>query len=249
VRLAIALLKNSRGEIDVTVPVSGSLSNPEFSLGGVIWHAILNLLAKAATAPFSLLTSAFGSADAQELGYVEFASGSAKIAPDQEKKLETIAKALNDKPQVKLDVIGRVDPAADEPALRLAYVDRQVRREKIRDMSGSGESVDPSSIDVTKDEYAKYLQRVYKAADFKKERNFVGFTKSLPPEQMRELLAEHAPIDQLSLRTLAQDRAAAVQQWFDGKVDLARIYTVAPKLDADGIKDKGAATRVDFSLH
>ena len=248
VRLAIALLKNSRGEIDVNVPVSGSLSNPEFSIGGLIWRAILNLLAKAVTAPFSLLANAFGGANAEELGYVEFAPGSAKITPDQEKKLDTIAKALNQKPQVKLDVIGRVDPAADEPALRLAYVDRLVRREKIRDTAGNGASVDPSSIEVSKDEYEKYLRRVYKAADFKKERNFIGLTKSLPPEQMRELLAEHAPVDQQSLRALAQERAAAVQQWFDGKVEAARIYTVAPKLDASGIKDKGATTRVDFSL-
>ncbi|KAG0163440.1 hypothetical protein DFQ30_000176 [Apophysomyces sp. BC1015] len=72
VRLAIALLKNSRGEIDVNVPVSGSLSNPQFSLGGVIWRAILNLLTKAVTSPFALLTGAFSGEQAQELGYVDF---------------------------------------------------------------------------------------------------------------------------------------------------------------------------------
>ncbi len=60
VRFAISLLKNSRGEIDVNIPVSGSLANPEFSLGSVIWRAVLNLLEKAVTAPFSLLANAFG---------------------------------------------------------------------------------------------------------------------------------------------------------------------------------------------
>ncbi|KAF1029625.1 MAG: hypothetical protein GAK40_00392 [Burkholderia plantarii] len=77
VRLAIALLKNSRGEIDVNIPVSGSLSNPEFSVGGLIWHAVLNLLKKAVTAPFTLLASAFGG-QGEELGYVEFAPGGAR---------------------------------------------------------------------------------------------------------------------------------------------------------------------------
>jgi Domain of Unknown Function (DUF748) len=60
VKLAISLLKNSRGEIDVNIPVSGSRSNPEFSIGSVISHAVLNLITKAVTAPFTLLASAFG---------------------------------------------------------------------------------------------------------------------------------------------------------------------------------------------
>ncbi len=77
VRLAISLLKNSRGEIDVNLPVSGSLSNPEFSIGGLIWHAVLNLLEKAVTAPFSLIANAFGGSG-EELGYVEFEPGSAQ---------------------------------------------------------------------------------------------------------------------------------------------------------------------------
>ncbi|MCG1054902.1 hypothetical protein KQH49_08030 [Mycetohabitans sp. B5] len=71
----------------------------------------------------------------------------------------------------------------------------------------------------------------------------------MPAEQRRELLAGHASVGEQKLRALAQDRTAAVRQWFEGKVDAARIYTVAPKLDADGISDKGATTRVDFSLH
>ncbi|MCG1042768.1 hypothetical protein KQH60_09550 [Mycetohabitans sp. B8] len=146
-------------------------------------------------------------------------------------------------------MIGRVDPTADELAVRLAYVDQQVRRAKMRDVAGNGQSVVPSRIEVSRDEYEKYLAQVYKAADFKKERNFIGLAKSLPAEQMRELLAEHVPVDEQMLRALAQDRATAVRQWFEGKVDAARIYTVAPKLDADGISDKGATTRVDFSLH
>jgi hypothetical protein len=247
VKLAISLLKNSRGEIDVDIPVSGSLSNPEFSIGGLIWHAVLNLLQKAVTAPFSLLAHAFGG-NGEELGYVEFDAGSSVLSDTSQKKLDTIVKALTDKPSIRLDIIGRVDPAVDTPALRTAYVDRLVRQQKIKDTVGNGESVDPMTIKVDDKEYDKYLTKVYKDSDFKKPRNFVGLTKTLPDDEMKSALAEHAPVNDASLRDLAQRRAQAVQQYFEGKIDSGRVFIVAPKLDASGISDKGATTRVDFGL-
>ncbi len=247
VRLAISLLKNSRGEIDVNLPVSGSLSNPEFSIGGLIWHAVLNLLQKAVTAPFSLIANAFGG-NGEELGYVEFEPGSAQLTEADSKKLDTIVKALGSKPSIKMDLIGRVDPKIDEPALRMRYVDRLVKQQKIKDVVGNGQSVDLASVTVDPKEYDKYLTKAYKSADFKKPRNIVGLTKSLPDDDMKSALAANAPIDEASLRQLAQQRAQSVQQYLDGKIDSSRVFIVAPKLDADGIKDKGATTRVDFGL-
>ncbi|MBN3767222.1 DUF748 domain-containing protein [Burkholderia sp. Ac-20365] len=247
VKLAISLLKNSRGEIDVDIPVSGSLSNPEFSVGGLIWHAVLNLLQKAVTAPFSLIAHAFGGSG-EELGYVEFDAGSSTLSDASQKKLDTIVKVLNDKPSIRLDIIGRVDPAVDQPALRTVYVDRLVRQQKLKDVVGNGESVDPMTIKVDDKEYDKYLTRAYKDSDFKKPRNFVGLTKTLPDDEMKAALAEHAPVSDASLRDLAQQRAQAVQQYLEGKVDSSRVFIVAPKLDASGIDDKGATTRVDFGL-
>ncbi|PCE23580.1 AsmA family protein [Paraburkholderia acidicola] len=248
VRLAISLLKNSRGEIDVNIPVSGSLSNPEFSIGGLIWHAVLNLLEKAVTAPFSLIANAFGGGNSEELGYVEFDPGSAKLSDAATKKLDTIIKVLTEKSSIRIDLIGRVDPAADGPGLRTAYVDGLVKQLKIKDTVGKGESVDTSTVTVDPADYDKYLSKAYKAADFKKPHNFVGLTKSLPADEMKSAIAEHAPVNDASLRELAQQRAQAVQQYFEGKIDSSRVFIVAPKLDAQGIKDKGAATRVDFGL-
>ncbi|WP_042629095.1 DUF748 domain-containing protein [Burkholderia plantarii] len=247
VRLAISLLKNSRGEIDVNIPVSGSLSNPQFSVGGLIWHAVLNLLKKAVTAPFSLLASAFGGGG-EELGYVEFAPGLATLSDAAKQKLDTIAKLLAEKPSIRLDLTGRVDPARDEPGLREAYVERLVRQQKLKDVVGQGESVDPMTVKVAPDEVTTYLTRAYKTADFKKPRNLIGLQKTLPDAQMRQALEDHAPVDEASLRRLAQARAQAVREYLDGKVDASRMFVVAPKLDAKGIGDKGATTRVDFGL-
>ncbi|RKT99821.1 AsmA family protein [Burkholderia sp. Nafp2/4-1b] len=248
VKLAISLLKNTRGQIDVNLPVSGSLSNPEFSVGGLIWRAVLNLIAKAVTSPFSLLANAFGGSGGEELGYVEFAPGSYQLTDAQQQKLDTVVKMLTEKPSIRLDLIGRVDPAVDTPGLRDAYVDRLVRQQKLKDVIGQGESVDPMSVKVEPAEYSKYLTRAYKAADFKKPRNLVGLQKTLPDADMKQALAEHAPADDNALRTLAQQRAQAVRQYLDGKIDASRMFVVAPKLDAKGIADKGATTRVDFGL-
>lgn len=253
VRLAISLLKNSRGEIDVDVPVSGSLSDPKFSVGGVIWRAFLNLITKAVTSPFSLLAGAFGGG-ADELGYIDFAAGSARLEATQAAKIEKIAKALADRPAIKLDLSAHVDPALDTPGLKAATVERQVKAQKIKDVVGRGESIDVDSITVEPAEYEKYLTRAYKAADIKKPRNAIGIAKSLPVDEMKRLLTESVTVGDAELRQLAERRTAAVQQAFVGKVDASRVFLVAPKLESapakageDG-KDKGSTTRVDFTL-
>ncbi|WP_322022788.1 DUF748 domain-containing protein [Burkholderia sp. BCC1977] len=247
VKLAISLLKNTRGQIDVNLPVSGSLSNPEFSVGGLIWRAVLNLIAKAVTSPFTLLANAFGGSG-EDLGYVEFAPGAYELDDAQQKKLDTVVKMLTEKPSIRLDLIGRVDPAKDTPGLRDAYVERLVRQQKLKDVVGQGESIDPMSVKVEPAEYTKYLTRAYKDADFKKPRNLIGLQKTLPDADMKKALADHAPADDNALRALAQQRAQAVRQYLDGKIDSSRMFVVAPKLDAKGIEDKGATTRVDFGL-
>lgn len=248
VRLAISLLKNSRGEIDVNIPVSGSLDDPQFSVGSLIWHAFVNLIEKAVTSPFSLLASAFGGSE--ELGYVAFDPGQATLNEAETKKLDTLSKALSDKPAVKLDLTGRVDPALDTPGLKQAAVDRQVKRQKIKDLVGKGESIDIDSVTLAPGEYDKYLAKAYSAADIKKPRNFVGIAKTIPADEMKKLLLDSTTVSEADLAALAQHRAGVVQQWFTGtgKIDAGRIYTVAPKMDASGIQDKGPSTRVEFTL-
>ena len=101
IRLAVSLLKNSKGQIDVRIPISGSLSDPQFSIGSIILGAFMNLIVKAATAPFSLIAAAFGGSGSgaqQDLGYIEFTPGYATLTPDSQKKLDTVATALAGEP-------------------------------------------------------------------------------------------------------------------------------------------------------
>jgi hypothetical protein len=108
VTLAVALLKNRNGEIDINLPISGSLNDPEFSVGGLVVKVIVNLLVKAVTSPFALLGSVFGGGE--ELSNVDFDFGQAVITPPAQPRLEKLAKALLDRPALRLDIEGRADP-------------------------------------------------------------------------------------------------------------------------------------------
>ncbi len=244
VRLAVALLKNSRGEIDVRVPVSGSLDDPQFSIGGVILRAFVNLIARAVTAPFSLLASAFGGSGGEELGYIEFDPGTSNISQASLAKLDKLATALKDRPALKVDIVGRVDPEFDRDGLRREVVNRPIREQKLEDAGDAAEA----DTTVKPEEENKYLERAYKAAKFPKPRNVIGLAKSLPPDEMRKLMETNVQVTDADLRELAQRRANAVHVALAERVDPGRLFVVAPKLTAEGIKDKGKTTRVDFSL-
>lgn len=111
VRLAVALLKNRRGEIDVRLPISGTLDDPQFSIGGLLWRAFVNLLTRAATAPFALLAGD----DATALDRVDFAPGSPELDDAARKALDKLAQQLEEHPELKLDITGHADPARDAP--------------------------------------------------------------------------------------------------------------------------------------
>ncbi len=249
VMLAVSLLKNSRGEIDIRLPIGGSLDDPQFSVGSVIIQVLVNLIVKAVTAPFALLGSLFGGGE--ELAYAEFDPGRAVIAVPVEKKLETLAKALNDRPGLKLEITGAVDPQQDREGLKQAALERKVKAQKHSETVKKGEeAASVEDVSVGKDEYAKYLERAYKQEKFPKPRNAIGLAKDLPPEEMEKLMLANAEVTEDDLRQLANRRAQSVKDHLveKGKVPQERVFLLAPKLGGEPPKDKGPATRVDFSL-
>lgn len=248
VLLAVALLKDSRGNIDINLPISGSLDDPEFSVGGIVVRVLMNLVVKAVTSPFSLLASAFGGGE--ELSYVEFAPGSAVLTEDSLQRIETLTKALADRPALKMDISGRADPKTDTEGLRQAWVDAKIRAAKAADVAPRGKKPDPKGVEVSGAERAKYLEAVYDDTDLKdKPRNFIGMAKSIPAAQREAMLRAAAPVGEDQLRQLADARAQAVYEKLQAQEGLAdRVFIVASQLDADGIKDEGQPSRVDFSL-
>ncbi|HTH95243.1 MAG TPA: DUF748 domain-containing protein [Rhodocyclaceae bacterium] len=245
--LAISLLKNSRGEIDINLPLSGSLNDPQFSIGSLIITVIKNLIVKAATAPFTLLGSLFGGG--ADLSHVDFAPGYARITPEADKALDTIAKAMADRPSMKTEVTGVADSVNDVPDLKQATMQRLVKAQKLDELAKEGKSGGSlADVTVSDAEYPKYLERAYKAAKFDKPRNLIGMTKSLPVPEMEKLMLANMPADEEALRALADRRAHAVAAaLIDKGVPTERVFVVQSKVEAPPNAEKPAG-RVDFSL-
>jgi Domain of Unknown Function (DUF748) len=248
IRLAVAILKDPQGKIDLSIPVAGSLSDPQFSLSGLISHAIFNVIKSAITSPFRLLASAVGGSGGQQLSYIVFKPGFATLTSPAQTKLQTLAKALKERPALKLEITGRVDPKRDHDGLREAKLVRAIKLQKLKDQGLKAGGTDLDGVVVTPDEYNRYLRRVYKAADFSKPTNLFGLTKSLPPDEMKKLFITHTKVTDADLRQLAVDRADAIRKYLSKTVAPDRLLVAQPKLNAEGIKDHETTTRADLSL-
>lgn len=119
VKLGLALLRDSKGVIEVDLPISGDLSDPDFSVGKVVMRAFVNLLAKAAASPFSMLGSIaeLAGLSGEELSKVSFVPGSIQLAEGEAEKLAALADALLERPDLLLNIRGNVEPQADGLAL------------------------------------------------------------------------------------------------------------------------------------
>jgi len=250
VRLAVSLLRDKDGLIDLDLPIEGSLDDPKFRLGKVILHVIGNLIGKAATAPFALLGKLLGGGKGEEFSSVEFAAAHDTLDDAARKKLDALAKALNDRPALKLKAMGRVS-GEDPEALRRLRLERKIKAQKLADLAERGEapgSVDAVVIDET--EYAAYLKKAYKKEKFKKPGNFLGMAKDIPASEMESLMLEHLTPTADDLRQLALARANAVRDHLTGpgKVEGGRVFILEPGDKPAATNGKVSASRVDFTL-
>ncbi len=254
VQLAVSLLKNGKGEIDLHLPVGGSLDDPQFNIGDVIGKVFGNLIWKTVSAPFAFLASLF-SGDSETLGWLEFDAGRATIPASAEEKLKALAQGLTEKPGINLEIAGRADPATDREGLKHARLERKLKTRKNADLAKQGNA--PASLDavtIAADEYPALLKQVYLQEDFPKPRNFLGQPKDLPVAEMEKLLLANTPANDDDLRNLANRRARAARDWLmeKGGIPAERMFQLAPKLareDGEEKKnEKVKESRVDFSL-
>lgn len=248
VELAVTLLKNSRGEIDINLPISGSLDDPEFSIGGLIFKVFVNLIGKALTAPFTLIGNMFGGG--ADLSYIEFAPGHARLTPEAEKSLDAISKAMKEKTSLKMEITGVATTETDRESLKQATLERRVKAQKLAEMAKQGQSGGSiRDVEISAAEYPKYLEQAYKAEKFDKPRNLIGMSKSLPVSEMEKLMLANMPAGDEDLRGLAERRAREAYEALQEKgVPGERVFVVQPRVDSapDGKKPGG---RADFSLH
>jgi hypothetical protein len=156
--LALAILQDSDGKIDLGLPVSGSLDDPQFSYGSIIWKAIVNVITKVVTAPFRALGALFGGGD-EQTARVDFDAGEAALLPPEREKLVSLAQALAKRPRLALHVQAAYNPRVDRAAIQ----DQRVRRAVATQMGqrlAADEAVGPIS---TADPKARTaLEQLYK---------------------------------------------------------------------------------------
>jgi len=255
VKLAVALLKDRNGVIDLNLPVTGSLDDPKFRLAPIIWKVFVNILEKAVTAPFALLGSLFGGGP--DLQFVDFRPGASTLDASQADKLKAIVKALQGRPQLKIEVpIGTV-PELDRPALIDAEFDSQLREAlteappRKKQPPGAAlptfAELDPSAkLDVLTRAYQRELGGEPKYPDT------VTAVKQKPEQLSAKIdfltaaLREHLTVSDDRFKALGEQRAQGLQQALltDTQVDPARVFLVAN----DKATAKDGAVRLELSL-
>ncbi len=233
VRLAVALLADRNGVIDVDLPLSGSLNDPQFSIGPLIFKAVVNLIVKAVTSPFSLLTGGLGGGSG-ESSTVTFEPGSAVLSDSAKQSLDKVAKALNDRPTLQMTVVGTASLERERDAYQRQRL-RQLAQAEKRRIAVRGGQTGTDVPPVTDAEYPELLTAVYKRADITKPRNMVGLAKDLPVKEMENLLLASIPVDEESIRQLAVERGAAVRDYLLAqKLPSERLFLGAVKTRATG---------------
>lgn len=227
VRLAVALLADRNGVIDVDLPISGSLNDPEFRLGAVIFKVVGNLILKAVTAPFSLLTGLFSGSS--EAGMVAFMPGTAQLDATARQNLDKVAQAMQDRPALNMTVVGQASTTAEQDAWRRDRLDQLVLAQKRRVAVRAGQ--DAEAIEsVSTEEYPVLLKEIYRRADLKKERNLIGMTKEVPLAQMEDVLLGSISVPDNAMRELALARAVAVRDYLALRdLPLERLFLGAPE--------------------
>jgi hypothetical protein len=253
IKLAVALLKDRHGVINLDIPVSGTLDDPTFRLGPIIWKVFVNILEKAVTAPFALLGALFGGGP--DLQFVDFQPGAADLDSAAADKIRAMVKALNERPQLKIEVPIAWVSELDRPTLVEARFLTQVREAQ----SGKGgrnksPGAAPDFGQLDAPAKVELLTQVY-AKDVGGEPKFpqeVSNLKTKPElaaakaDFLTKALHEHIAVTDGDLTALGQQRAVAVQQALltDTQLDPARVFLVVN----DKAKNQDGKVRLELSL-
>ncbi|HXZ59940.1 MAG TPA: DUF748 domain-containing protein [Steroidobacteraceae bacterium] len=257
-KIAVALLKDRNGVIDLPLPMSGSLDDPEFRIGPIVWKMFVNLIGKIVTAPFALLGHLFGGGEHPNI--VEFAAGSAVLSPPAQDQLAALSKALKERPQLKLDV----------PIVASAGIDRpQLARERLHAAlvarvaaSRAGRKNPEEAAELTLADPDKHLQLL-----IEEFRARLGKDAALPASvaavqaakkgeipdvdaavaDLEAALVNHIEVPDSDLDALGRARAQGIQTALlaGGQIDPARVFIVnaAPK------PDSGDTVKVELAVH
>jgi hypothetical protein len=256
-KLAVALLKDRNGVIDLDLPMSGSLDDPTFSIGPILWKMFVNLIVKAATAPFALLGHLFGGGE--HVNVVEFHAGSAELDQPAKEQLAALAKALKERPQLNLDIPVVFSKGLERPqiaAMRLreellARVQNTRQGRKHPETAGELALADPAK------HFSLLLEQYH--ADLGKDAPLPPTAvavqqakgKEAPPydpaiADLNAALIDHIQVPDSDLEALGKQRAQAIRDALvsAGQIEPTRLFIV----NAPPKPDSGDTVKVEMAV-
>ncbi|MBV8974399.1 MAG: DUF748 domain-containing protein, partial [Sinobacteraceae bacterium] len=260
-KIAVALLKDRNGVIDLELPMNGSLDDPKFRIGPIVWKMFVNLLTKVATAPFAALGHLFGGGN-EHMNVIEFAAGSAELEKPAQDQLAALAKALQERPQLKLDVPIVYAEPIDRPALAAARLRDELGTRTLA--TRAGRKHPDTALELALADPQKHFELLlaqYQAT--LKDRPLPPSVQAVqqakhgenPPydaaiSELEAALIGHIKVPQEDLQALGKERAQAIQGALlsGGQVESSRVFLVnaaQPQPSQPGGSDKSSDKGAD----
>ncbi|RON11178.1 hypothetical protein BK659_02785 [Pseudomonas brassicacearum] len=241
-KLAIALLKDSDGKISIELPITGDLNNPQFSVMPIIWQTLRNLIVRAAEAPFKFIGGLINGSGAEDLGSVSFAPGSSELSKNAESALDTLAKALKERPTLRLEIEGTAAEKSDGPLIAEQRLEREYQYNYYKMLQRRGDKVpaQASLLEVPDSEKGPLLEAIYRTRlKTQPPAEWTQLGKAERTAKLREGVIKFWASDNVLLRQLGQDRASSIKDYMVDKAQLAddRVYFIDANLgeaESDG---------------
>ena len=221
--LAIALLEDSNGVIDIELPVTGNVDDPQFSIAPIVWKVFTNLIVKAISAPFTLLASVFG-IDEEELKSLDFEFGKSNILASEKESLDNIAKILTKKPKLAIVVKPTYDPINDKIAIQDIKFDKYLESKMKKVKKGDEYKITLEKL-YSKEKSLKPLEELKKEFINKKDKKFDNISYV---EYLRKTLASKQKVSKKELEVLANNRLKSILQYL---IKEKKILKEAVKID------------------
>ncbi|MDY0132181.1 MAG: DUF748 domain-containing protein [Desulforegulaceae bacterium] len=219
VGLAVSLLKDRKGEINLDIPVSGSLDDPKFKVRKAVAQALRNLVVKAVASPFSLVASIGGGGE--KIRYIEFLSGLDEFDKESMERINSVEKILFERPALRLDIKGYCDLEKDREFLKEKEFELLLAKEKASLGFDSGSILEEK-------ELLKVLNKVYYSV-FKNKKKFdLELEDKEKIGLISELIKVSIEISNEDLRYLGSKRAARVKEYIVslGRVNGSRLFVI-----------------------
>lgn len=248
--LAIAILEDSDGVIDLELPITGSLDDPQFSYGSIVWKAIRNVLGKIVTSPFRALGKLFGGSG-DKLEVITFEAGNAVLSPPELEKIKMVSAALAKRQGLALGIVPAYDEGLDIAALKELTV-RSTVAEEMGLTSLEGQAAGPIDLNSLKAQKAidSLDDTLTKKSLLKKLAAKLEKPKEGHYEEALQKLTASMQVTDTDLQTLAKSRGEAIQKaLLAAGVSVDRIHVDTPeKYKSDGnAKDVNTKLTLDVN--